>query len=112
MSITFVFAIGLVSGVITLIYLYPEVSSKIHGSLSPNASPYDVVLHISTEEEIEVIKAVKKMSFKAYKFEIAKKTRLSRMKIHRITTRLSERGIFIIEKNGRFSKILLADWMQ
>jgi hypothetical protein len=101
-----VFSLGIFTGGSLFLYYFPEIREKIHNkTLTSNASPFEVVLHISTPEEVQVVKAIEKLSPKVYQFEISKETGLSRMKTYRIVTRLSERGIINVEKGGeKFSK--------
>ena len=111
-GILFIFSVGILSGGMYLSYFFPELREKMHGgAISSNATPYEVLAYISTPEEINVIETIRSLSPHAYKFEIARKTGLSRMKVHRIVQRLAERGIAIIERSGRYSKIHLADWL-
>ncbi|MHA1910474.1 MAG: helix-turn-helix transcriptional regulator [Candidatus Kariarchaeaceae archaeon] len=108
-----IFSLGLFTGGSLFLYFFPEIRERIHNkALTAAASPYEVILHISTSEEILVVKAIDKLSPKVYQFEISKETGLSRMKIHRIVTRLSERGIINVEKIGKNSQISLSNWMK
>ena len=112
LGILAIFCFGLFSGGSIFLYYFPEIREKIHHkALTTNASPYEVILHVSTSEEVLVVKAIDKLSPKVYQFEISKETGLSRMKIHRIVTRLSERGIINVEKIGKNSQISLSNWM-
>ena len=108
-----IFSLGLNLGGSLILYFFPEIRERIHSkTLTSNASPYEVILHVSTPEEVLVVKAIDKLSPKVYQFEISKETDLSRMKIHRIITRLSERGIINVEKIGKNSQISLSNWMK
>ena len=108
----FIFSLGLTLGIISVINSFPEVANAIHGrTLSQSATPFEVLLHISSNEEISILESIKKLSPKAYKFEIARQTGLSRMKVHRIITRLSDRGILEVDKDGRYSQVRLANWL-
>ncbi|MDH5401171.1 MAG: hypothetical protein OEZ01_08195 [Candidatus Heimdallarchaeota archaeon] len=111
-GILFVFAFGMVFGISILTYLFPDFRHKIHGRVLPaEASPFEILLHISTEDEIKILLATKELLPKAYKFEVAKKSGLSRMKTHRIILRLEERNILRVERDGRYSKIYFTDWL-
>lgn len=112
LGILFVFCIGILSGGIYLSYFYPDLREKIHGKeISSNATPLEVLMYMSTDDEINVIQSIKSLAPKAYKFEIARKSGLSRMKVHRILMRLNERGVVRIVKDGRYSQIYLNDWI-
>lgn len=112
LSILFIFCLGALLSIIYTVHLYPDLRETFHGTgLNKNASPYEIVTFISTEEEVEVLEAIKELAPKAYKFEIARITELSRMKVHRILLRLSSRGIVDVKKDGKYSQIYLADWL-
>lgn len=108
-----IFSLGLLTGGGLFLYYFPEIREQIHNkTLSSAATPFEVILHISTAEEVLVVKAIEKLSPKVYQFEISKETELSRMKVHRIVTRLSERGIINVEKIGKNSQVSLSKWMK
>ncbi len=113
LGLLFIFSIGILTGGIYLSYFYPELRERIHGKeISSNPTSLDVLLYISTDDEVEVIKSIQSRLPKAYKFEIARDTGLSRMRVHRILTRLNERGIVKIVKDGRYSQVYLMDWVK
>ena len=112
LGILFVFSMGILSGGIYLSYFYPDLREKIHGKeISSNPSSLEVLLYISTDDEIKIIQSIQSLAPKAYKFEIARETGLSRMRVHRILMRLNERGIVRIIKDGRYSQVYLMDWI-
>lgn len=109
----FIFSVGILTGGIYLTHFYPEVRERIHGSkISSNPTSLEVLMYISTDDEIEIIKSIQSLAPKAYKFEIARNTGLSRMKVHRILMRMNERRIVRIVKDGRYSQIYLTDWVK
>ncbi len=108
----FIFSMGILTGGIYLGYFYPELREKIHGKeISSNPTSLEVLLYISTDDEINIIQSIQSLAPKAYKFEIARDTGLSRMRVHRILMRLNERGIVRIIKDGRYSQVYLMDWI-
>ncbi len=108
----FIFALGLFFGLLGIWYYYPEIRpSQKKDELGPQATPYEVLIYISTPDEVKVIEAIKKLENKAYQFEIARYTGLSKMKVHRIIQRLAERGIIDIEKRGKYNRISLKKWV-
>lgn len=112
-GIIFIFSIGILTGGLFLSYFFPEVREKIHGSkISSNPTSLEVLLYISSDDEINIIKSIQSLAPKAYKFEVARESGLSRMKVHRILMRMSERGIVRIVKDGRYSQIYLMDWVK
>ena len=94
-----------------LVYMFPEIKSKKDDGISFQSTPYNVVLQISTEDEVTVIEKIKELAPRAYKFEIARATGLSKMKIHRIINRLEQRDILSVVKVGRNSQISLQNWL-
>lgn len=92
-------------------YVYPKLVKSDSPAPTSNSSPFEIVSHISTEEEVKVLNAILDLSPRAYKFEISRKTGLSRMKVHRILQRLEQRDIVEIEKVGRNSRVKLASWL-
>ncbi|MHA2030993.1 MAG: helix-turn-helix transcriptional regulator [Candidatus Kariarchaeaceae archaeon] len=113
LGILFIFSLGILVGGVYLSYFYPELREKIHGKeISSNPTSLEVLLYMSSDEEIKIIKSIQTLAPKAYKFEIARDTGLSRMKVHRILMRLSERGVVRIIKDGRYSQIYLMDWIK
>lgn len=112
MILLFIFSIGILFTSVYMTYLFPEIRDTVHKTeLKSNATPFEVLLYVSTDEEVSLLQSIKELSPRAYKFELARKTGLSRMKVHRILLRLAERGILHVEKEGRYSQVTLADWL-
>ncbi|MHA2251214.1 MAG: helix-turn-helix transcriptional regulator [Candidatus Kariarchaeaceae archaeon] len=113
LGILFIFSMGILTGGLYLTYFYPELREKFHGKeISSNPSSLEVLLYVSTDNEIKIIRSIQSLAPKAYKFEIARETGLSRMQVHRALMRLNERGIVRIIKDGRYSQVYLMDWIQ
>ena len=91
--------------------IYPEITKSHISPPTPRSTPFEVLLYISTEEEAKVLQAIKDLAPRAYKFEIARKTGLSRMKVHRIIQRFESRGIVQVTKIGRNSQVTLSSWL-
>ena len=108
----FIFALGLFFGLLGIWYYYPETRpTQKKEELGPHPTPYDVLIYISTPDEVKVIEAIKKLENKAYQFEIARYSGLSKMKVHRIIQRLLERGIIEVEKRGKYNRVSLKKWV-
>ena len=107
-----IFSIGLFSGLAMVWYYFPEIREKVRNqTINPNASPLEVILFVSTSDEVKVIEAVKTLGNRAYQFEIARVGDLSRMKVHRVIKRLADRDILYSTKEGKHSRIFLSNWL-
>lgn len=106
------FSVGVLSGLAMVWYYYPELRERnSKQQISRDASPLEVILFVSTTDETRVIHAIQALKNRAYKFEISRLTGLSRMKVHRIVTRLAEREIVRILKEGRHVRVFLEEWL-
>ena len=107
-----IFSVAAFTAAAAMWYYFPEIRPRNRRArLKPHATPLEVVLFVSTEEEAKVIEAVKTLSNRAYQFEIARYTGLSRMKVHRIIKRLADRDIVSVTEEGRNRLISLSDWL-
>lgn len=95
----------------TLVYFFPQFSKKDTTEKPANQLPLDIVKFVSLEDERLIIDAIEKLSPRVYKFEIARETGLSRMKVHRNLLKLEERGIVEIEKVGKNSRVRFTKWL-
>ncbi len=72
----------------------------------------DAVLRVLNEDERKVVQAVADSEKGSMlQKEIRWKTNLSRVKVHRVVSRLSERGIVKVEKQVNTNKVTLAEWI-
>ncbi len=92
-------------------FIFPNIGKRKIDIMPILSTPFDIVKYISTEDEILVLDILKELHPRAYKFEIARKTELSKMKVHRIVTRLEQRDIVEITKIGRNSQVRLKNWL-
>ncbi len=104
-------ALGILIGTSIYWYYFPEFNGIKNNELKKPSSPVQIIKYISTKEEADVIDAIINNNNRAYQFEIARYTGMSRMKVHRIVQRLIDRNIVIKEKVGKNSRITLADWI-
>jgi uncharacterized membrane protein len=80
---------------------------------SPKSStPYTSVSKTLTSEERKVLDVLVSHDGKYLQKYLRAETELSRLKIHRIVTRLAERGIVTLEKSGNTNEVLLSSWLQ
>jgi uncharacterized membrane protein len=75
-------------------------------------TPYESVTKTLSPEERKVVEIVKAHEGRYLQKYIRNEAGLSRLQIHRIVARLTERGIVSVEKNGNTNQVLLADWLK
>ncbi len=111
----------IVVGVVGMGYYLARPQGLI-GAVSPQAihvaqpaaeasAAYDSVTKTLTEEERKVIDILNAHEGKYLQKYIKSETGLSRLKTHRIVTRLAERGIVSLEKTGNTNQVYLANWL-
>lgn len=118
-------AVALVSIVIIVLVLmyylgYPKYRSEIASQTGTlkikdsvnSTSAYESIEKTLTEDERRIINNLKLHQGKYLQKYITKETGLSKLKTHRIVTRLSQRGMVSIEKTGNTNTVSLADWLQ
>jgi uncharacterized membrane protein len=76
-----------------------------------NVVPYDSVAKTLTPEERQVLDVLSAHNGKYLQKYIRNETGLSRLKTHRIVSRLAERGIVTTEKTGNTNEVILSDWL-
>jgi len=87
--------------------------TTIVASSPQNATtPYISVAKTLTAEERKVLDVLVAHNGKYLQKYIRAETGLSRLKIHRIITRLAERGIVTMEKTGNTNDVHLSSWLQ
>ncbi|MEM2953652.1 MAG: hypothetical protein QXU21_05195 [Candidatus Bathyarchaeia archaeon] len=106
-----------VFGVIYFI-AFPEV--KITSKPSENhmesfqgnlTTPYSAVLKALTPEERKIIEILMVHNGKYLQKYLRKEAGLTRLKTHRILSRLSERGLLSLKRVGNTNEVVLADWL-
>jgi uncharacterized membrane protein len=76
------------------------------------ATPYASVSKILTTEERKVLDVLISHNGKYLQKYIRAETGLSRLKTHRIVSRLAERGIVTLERSGNTNEVHLSSWLQ
>jgi len=74
-------------------------------------TPYTSVSKTLTSEERKVLDVLVSHDGKHLQKYLRAETGLSRLKIHRIVTRLAERGIVTLEKVGNTNEVRLSSWL-
>jgi len=75
-------------------------------------TPYASVSKTLTTEERKVLDVLISHNGKYLQKYIRAETGLSRLKTHRIVTRLAERGIVTLERSGNTNEVHLSSWLQ
>jgi predicted transcriptional regulator len=76
------------------------------------ATPYASVSKTLTTEERKVLDVLISHKGKYLQKYIRAETGLSRLKTHRIVSRLAERGIVTLERSGNTNEVHLSSWLQ
>ena len=74
-------------------------------------TPFDTVSKTLTAEERKVVDMLTAHNGQYLQKYIRSETGLSRLKIHRMVTRLAERGIVTLEQFGNTNKVYLSSWL-
>ncbi len=75
-------------------------------------TPYTSVSKTLTSEERKVLDVLVAHDGKYLQKYIRAETELSRLKTHRIVSRLAERGIVTLERSGNTNEVHLSSWLQ
>jgi uncharacterized membrane protein len=104
--------------VFAYIFLFPELSEqKQTEQINKNNRNTETELNIAgilrvlKEDEKRVVEVLIEEGGTMLQKDIRWKLKLSRVKIHRILSRLAERGIVTAEKHYNTNKITLVDWL-
>jgi uncharacterized membrane protein len=74
-------------------------------------TPYESVSKTLTTEERKVLEILTTHDGKYLQKYVRAETGLSRLKTHRIVSRLAERGIITLEKSGNTNEIHISNWL-
>jgi uncharacterized membrane protein len=102
---------------LTYFLLFPEIkSSKVNEQKmvmeKTEGSAFDSVIRTLTDDERRVIQVLEKHAGKYLQKYIRKEAGLSRLKTHRILSRLAQRGIVTLEKTGNTNEVQLSEWLE
>ena len=84
---------------------------KIRMREAVSTKPIDAVYKVLLPDEQKVVRILKETGGRATQKELARKTGLSRVKIHRNVHRLAEKNIVTIEPAGKTNMITLTEWL-
>jgi uncharacterized membrane protein len=86
---------------------------QVNAANTANSAPaYQSIEKTLTEDERKIINTLNLHQGKYLQKYITKETGLSKLKTHRIVTRLAERGIVTLEKTGNTNTVTLAEWLK
>ncbi|MGB9853413.1 MAG: helix-turn-helix transcriptional regulator [Candidatus Bathyarchaeales archaeon] len=74
-------------------------------------TPYSAVLKALTQEERKIIEILMVHNGKYLQKYLRKEAGITRLKTHRILSRLSERGLLNMKRVGNTNEVVLADWL-
>ncbi len=95
-----------------------RIAERAAGNIVESASPQNILApYVSvsktlTSEERKVFDVLVSHDGKYLQKYIRAETGLSRLKTHRIVSRLAERGIVTLEKSGNTNEVHLSSWLQ
>jgi uncharacterized membrane protein len=91
---------------LSTIETYPQ------SAVSNVVTPYVSVSKTLTDEERKVLDVLVSHNGKYLQKYIRAETGLSRLKIHRIVSRLAERGIVTLQQSGNTNEVQISSWLQ
>lgn len=90
-----------------------SVTVNAVSSLPPESdTPYESVSKTLTAEERTVLDIIVSHNGKYLQKYIRAETGLSRLKVHRIVSRLTERGIVTLKQSGNTNEVCVSSWLQ
>jgi uncharacterized membrane protein len=115
------FAVPLAISVAIAIYAvaFPEIKKSAAATTQPaqppqieNKQTLEAILKVLNEDERKVVQALSDTEKGSLlQKEIGWKTKLSRVKTHRVVARLASRDIVQVEKQDNTNKVTLAEWI-
>ncbi len=84
-------------------------------AVAPAASPgmsWEVLLRTSKPEEKKVLEVLAAHDGSYLQKFVVKEAGLSKLKTHRIVSRLAERGVVTVERSGNTNEVSLASWVR
>ncbi|HLN90172.1 MAG TPA: hypothetical protein VK253_08910 [Candidatus Binatia bacterium] len=89
----------------------PTLNSTVNTPMISVETPIDSVAKTLTVEERRVVDILTAHNGQYLQKYIRSETGLSRLKIHRIVSRLAERGIVTLEQSGNTNRVILSNWL-
>ena len=101
-------------GIITYLMIFPEIVLKKDQKFDSEegfVDHFEGVMKVLREDERKVCMALWKEGGTALQKNVRWVTGLSKVKTYRVVSRLANRGIITVEKNGKENKLSLASWL-
>lgn len=101
-------------GVVTYSIIFPEtVLDKDQAINVEEGFPasFEGAMKVLREDEKEVCMAIWKEGGTALQKDVRWATKLSKVQTHRVITRLADRGVITVRKEGNRNKLSLASWL-
>lgn len=102
-------------GIITCLMIFPEIVLEKDQKLNPPeegfVDHFEDVMKVLREDERKVCMALLKEGGTALQKDVRWVTGLSKVKTYRVVSRLANRGVIAVEKNGKENRLLLAPWL-
>jgi uncharacterized membrane protein len=89
----------------------PITESTVNKLSQDTVTPYESVSKTLTTEERKVLEILIGHGGKYLQKYVRAETGLSRLKTHRIVSRLAERGIITLERSGNTNEIHISNWL-
>ena len=96
---------------------FPEIRPGPARDAAPPSEPanpvvgWDVLMRTSKPEEKKVLEVLASHDGSYLQKFVVKEAGLSRLKTHRIVSRLAERGVVTVERSGNTNQVSLAPWV-
>lgn len=92
--------------------IFPEIKySAGHQEERLSKTSFEAVLRVLGPEESQVMQALKAAGGRALQRDLVTQTRLSKVKMHRIVARFSQKGLISVAKQGKTNQLELVDWL-
>jgi hypothetical protein len=121
-GVSLIVLVGLVIvgiGGVVYFQVYPEIAppnrtaQKLRAQESPKSSqPLESIYKTLTDDERKILEVLMSHEGKYLQKYIRKEAGLSRLKTHRVLSRLAERGIVTLKKTGNTNQVNIADWLK
>jgi len=89
-----------------------QAENRIENFQGKLTTPYSAVLKALTPEERKIIEILRVHNGRYLQKYLRKEAGLTRLKTHRILSRLSERGLLTLIRVGNTNEVVLADWLK
>jgi len=101
-------------GVVAYSMIFPEIALEKDQKFNPEEgfpSSFEGVMKVLREDERKVCMAIWKEGGTALQKDVRWITGLSKVKTHRVVTRLASRGVIMVKKEDRRNRLSLASWL-